>query len=102
MACGEQLGGVSQSGVHTLHGRILSSWDQSAACRRLGLGRASPSPQWESQFGWTVEQAQRADVAGASAAGAAAGPVDESVAWVPCQHQWLPGIGTRIQGRVGV
>ena len=40
-------------------------------------------------------------MAGASAAGAAAGPVDESVAWVPCQHQWLPGIGTRIQGRVG-
>lgn len=61
----------------------------------------SPSPQWEHQFGWTAEQAQGADVAGTSAAGEATGPVDESVAWVPCQRQWLPGIGTRIQGRGG-
>lgn len=35
------VGGLSQSGVHTLHGRIPSSWDHSAACRRPGLGRAN-------------------------------------------------------------
>ena len=85
-----------------------TSWKNSEQlgpeCSLLSAGPGpgqSPLPQWERQFGWTAEQAQRADVAGTSAAGEATGPVDESVAWVPCQRQWLPGIGTKIQGRRG-
>lgn len=69
-----------------------------------------PRPAWSSSsqleqgpFDWRTEQAQReAHVADVIVAEEAVVRADESVACAPCQHCWLPGIGGRIQRRVGV
>lgn len=79
----------------------LSSWDQRGSLP--GLGHMAHLPLSRSnQFGWRAGQVQRADVTGASAVDEAAVLEDESVACTLCQRRQLPGIATRIQGRVGV